>query len=47
MVEKYALNLLFSNQKSFFASQKTKEIAFRKAHLLKLKSAILNNENKI
>lgn len=47
MMEKYNLNLLFSNQKSFFASQKTKEVAFRKANLLKLKSTILDNENEI
>lgn len=47
MMEKYDLKLLFSNQKALFSSQKTKEIAFRKTNLLKLKSAILEYEDEI
>lgn len=46
-MEKYDIKLLFSIQKALFSSQKTKEIAFRKAHLLKLKSAILEYEDEI
>lgn len=46
-MEKYEIKLLFSNQKALFSSQKTKEIAFRKTHLLKLKSAILEYEDEI
>lgn len=46
-MEKYDIKLLFSNQKALFSSQKTKEIAFRKACLLKLKSVILEYEDEI
>lgn len=41
------LNKLLKNQKEFFRSNITTQVKFRLIHLLKLKEALLNNEQKI
>lgn len=46
-MEILSLDDLISAQKRLFSSQKTKNIAFRKAQLIKLKSAILAHEDEI
>jgi aldehyde dehydrogenase (NAD+) len=46
-MERTTLNTIFSAQKELFFGEKTKDVVFRKAHLKKLKSAILENENEI
>lgn len=41
------LQSLFQSQQAFFRSQQTKDIAFRKRQLLKLKGLLKANEEKL